>query len=627
MKMNNYPFDAEEMLKKSRRMKRDLLADGTKRIHKKIAVLGGSTTHDIIRMMELFLLQQGIEPEFYESEYAQYFEDAMFGNEKLDAFAPDVIYIYTTFRNLRELPEMSMDRAAVKTLEDETYAKFEQMWKHLQEKFHCVIIQNNFEYPAFRLQGNRDASDYRGRVRFAARLNERFADYADTHENFFLHDLNYLSAQFGLDEWLDDAYWNLYKYALSMKAIPVLAFSVTNIIKSLYGKNKKALVLDLDNTLWGGVIGDDGVDGIELGEETAVGETYREFQSYLKEQKSIGVLLAVDSKNDEANALAGLNHPESVLKPEDFVDIRANWDPKSVNFTAIAKDLNIGEDSMVFVDDNPAEREIIRQQVPGAAVPEITENEASSGDTPSVSGPENYIRVLDRAGYFEVTSFSSEDARKSEMYRENAERRKAQASFADYGEYLKSLFMKAQIRPFEPVHYARIAQLTNKSNQFNLTTKRCTEADIETFAEDPETVTLYGRLEDKFGDNGIVSLIIGSEAMTLRDDEETLSRNGGRPAPAGEKALLIDLWLMSCRVLKRGMENAMMDALVSECSRRHIGCIFGYYYPTAKNAMVKDFYDTMGFTKVSEDASGNTVWKFQIPRVYTNKNRYIRVNA
>ncbi|MDY6333573.1 MAG: hypothetical protein SPL56_02085 [Lachnospiraceae bacterium] len=231
--MNNYPFDPDDMLKRSRRIRRELLADGTPRIHKKIAVLGGSTTHDIIRMMEIFLLRQGIEPEFYESEYAQYYEDAMFGNETLDSFAPDVIYIHTTYRNLKELPEMSMSREDVEALLGRTADRFAGMWEKLTERFHCPIIQNNFEYPAWRLEGNRDASDYRGRVRFVNRLNERFAAYADTHENFYLHDINYLAASYGLDAWLDDAFWSLYKYALTMKAIPLLAFSVSNIIKSI----------------------------------------------------------------------------------------------------------------------------------------------------------------------------------------------------------------------------------------------------------------------------------------------------------------------------------------------------------------------------------------------------------
>lgn len=608
----DYPFDSDELLRKSKKIKRELLADGTQRIHKKIAVLGGSTTHDIIRMLEIFLLQQGIEPEFYESEYARYYEDAVFGNEELDGFRPDIIYIHTTYRNLRTLPTMKMSREEVATLTEGTYASFAGMWEALQNKFHCPIIQNNFEYPMYRLQGNRDAWDYRGRVRFVSRLNERFAEYADEHESFYINDINYLSASYGLDSWNDDAFWNMYKYALSMQAIPVLSWSVANIIKSIYGRNKKALVLDLDNTLWGGIVGDDGVDALEIGEETAAGETFREFQKYLKEQKDIGVLLTVDSKNDEKNALDGLNHPEGILRPDDFADIRANWDPKSANFVNIAKDLNILPESMVFVDDNPAEREIIKQQVPGATVPEMTT-------------PENFIRVLDKAGFFEVTTFSEDDARRNEMYRANAERKNSENSFADYGEYLKSLEMKAEIKPFEPLYYQRITQLTNKSNQFNLTTKRYSEEEIAIAAEDEDTITLYGRLTDRFGDNGIVSLLVGSIAMTVTDDPKAMAANGGKPVSLGRRALLIDLWLMSCRVLKRGMEYAMMDKLIRTCREYHVQEIYGYYFPTAKNAMVKDFYQDMGFTKLSEDKTGKTSWKFVIPAAYTMKNKYIEI--
>ena len=608
----SYPFDAEELLKKSKRIRRALLSDGQVRIHKKIAVLGGFTTHDILRMMEIFLLREGILPEFYESEYARYYEDAVFGSSELDAFHPDVVYICTSFRNLRALPAPGMRAEEADALLEKTCARLEGMWGALAERLHCPVIQNNFEYPPYRLQGSREAWDRSGRVRFVNRLNERLAQYAETHEGFYLHDLCYLSAAYGLDRWQDEAFWSMYKYALSMQAIPVLAFSVSNIIKSLYGRNRKALALDLDNTLWGGVVGDDGPDGIELGEETAVGETYLAFQRYLRELKEIGVLLTVDSKNEEENALAGLRHPSGVLRPEDFAAIRANWEPKSSNLVSLAGELNILPESMVFVDDNPAEREIVRQQVPGAAVPEMT-------------APEEYIRTLDRAGYFEVTAFSEDDRNRNEMYRANAQRKAAETSFADYGEYLQSLGMTAQIGPFEKLYFPRITQLTNKSNQFNLTTRRYNEEEIAAAARDEDTITLCGRLSDRFGDNGIVSLIIGSMAMTMSDEPEDLLKNGGKPVVTGQKALLIDLWLMSCRVLKRDMEYAMMDALVAECRRHHIDSIFGYYYPTARNGMVKDLYQALGFDKVGEDAGGNTTWKFRIPPVYTNRNRYIKV--
>ncbi len=615
--MIGYPFDSELLLKKAKKIKRELLEDGSGRIRKKIAVLGGATTHEIVRMMELFLLDEGIEPVFYESEYAQYYEDAVFGNPELDAFAPDLIYICTSFRNLKELPDLNMKEEDAEALVAETAERFKTIWEKCRERYHCPVIQNNFEFPPFRLMGNADASDPRGSVHFVNAVNaalvRNIRQLSAQGYSVYLHDLQYLSASFGLDRWHDEGLWNLYKYAQSMEAVPTLAYSVTRIVKSVFGKNKKALVLDLDNTLWGGVIGDDGVSGIELGEETAQGETFRAFQSYLKKQKDIGILLAVDSKNEEENALAGLNHPQGVLRPGDFVAIRANWEPKSMNFTEIAAELNILPESMVFVDDNPAEREIVRQQVKGAAVPEM-------------SAPETYIRTLDRAGYFEVTSLSEDDRRRSQMYLENAQRTRAEHSFADYGEYLKSLEMHAVIRPFEEIYYPRITQLTNKSNQFNLTTRRYTQEEIAQAASDGDTVTLYGQLFDKFGDNGIVSVVIGSVAMQLteeeRDKDGRIIRKG---EPTGRLALLIDLWLMSCRVLKRDMEFAMMDALEKECIRRGIPEIFGYYYPTAKNKMVMNFYDTMGFTKISEDEEGNTVWKYTIDGQGTKRNRYIAV--
>lgn len=595
MKELEYPFDSSYIMKKSKSLKKALLSDGSDRIHKKIAVLGGSTTHDIIRILELFLLNYGIEPEFYESEYGQYWQDAMFPGE-LNDFNPDIIYIHTSNRNITDFPTMDDSAEVVDEKLQKAYQHFETMWKKLSDTYHCPIIQNNFEAPFYRLLGNRDFFDVHGRLSFINRLNEKFAEYArkasDSAESFFINDINYLSSCYGLDQWSDPLAWHMYKYALCIPAIPTLSFNVANIIKSIYGKNKKGLVLDLDNTLWGGVVGDDGVDGIEIGQETNLGQVYAEFQNYVKMQKDIGVLLTVDSKNDEENAIAGLNHPDGSLKPDDFVAIKANWEPKSENMKAIAKELNILPESLVFVDDNPAERAIVEGQIKGAAVPEI-------------DSPEHYIRIIDHAGFFEATSVSDDDRKRNEMYMANKKRTELEESFTDYSEYLKSLDMEAEIAPFEKMYMPRIAQLTNKSNQFNLTTKRYTQDDIEKTAADDSNITLYGRLKDKFGDNGIVSLVIGN----IRSGAE----------------LHIDLWLMSCRVLKRDMEFAMMDALVKKALERGVKTIYGYYYPTAKNKMVKEFYDIQGFDLVSEDADGNKTYKLDISQNYENKNKVIEV--
>lgn len=591
MRELEYPFDGEYILKKAKSIRKVLLNDGTSRLAKKIAVLGGSTTHDIIKVLELFLLNYGIEPVFYESEYAMYWQDAMFDNPELKAFEPDIILIHTSNRNVLSYPSLSDSKEKVNELINDNFQHFKVMWDKLRETYQCPIIQNNFEYPFFRLLGNKEASDVHGRISFLNRLNEMFYAYARGCDNFYINDINYLSAQYGLDKWSDPFYWHMYKYALCLNAIPTLSFNLANIMKSVYGKNKKALVLDLDNTLWGGVVGDDGVENLEIGQETSMGQVYSEFQSYLKSQKEIGIMLNVSSKNEPENAIAGLNHPDGVLRPEDFILIKANWEPKSKNVGEIARELNIAQDSLVFVDDNPAEREIIRTQLSGTAVPELV-------------SPEQYIRILDHSGFFEVTNLSEDDKARNDMYKANLERKKQEESFGDYTEYLKSLNMTGVIKPFEPLYMARIAQLTNKSNQFNLTTRRYTQAELEKISENNQYITLYGKLEDKFGDNGVVSVVIG----VIKDN-----------------ILHIDLWLMSCRVLKRDMEYAMMDTLVYTCRSKGITQIMGYYYPTAKNRMVENFYELQGFTRESCDEMGNTSWIYNIPEDYQNKNNVIKV--
>lgn len=586
-----YPFDSKLLMRKKKALKRELLAKPGL-VEKRIAVLGGSTTHDIVEMMELFLLDNGIKPEFYESEYAQFWEDAMFGNEKLDAFKPDIVFVHTSNRNIQAWPEPGMGADEIDGLFNQTIGRFEAMWAKLAEKFKCPIIQNNFEYLPYRLLGNLDAAEIHGRTNFINRLNARFADWAQNHDGFFVNDINWQAADFGLTKWHDPFCWYMYKYALSLDAIPTLAFNVSNIIKSIFGKNKKALALDLDNTLWGGIVGDDGPENLELGEETAVGQAYREFQQYLKNLQKQGILLNIISKNEEAAAKGGLAHPQMVLKEGDFISIKANWEPKSQNLVNMAKELSLLPESFVFVDDNPAEREIIKQQVPGCAVPEMER-------------VERYIEAIDRGGYFEATKLSKDDLKRNEMYKENAARAQLQASFADYGEYLKSLNMHAVIKPFEAVYMSRIAQLTNKSNQFNLTTRRYTQEEIEAVAADDRFITRYGSLKDKFGDNGVVAISIGEVKSEVCE---------------------LILWLMSCRVLKRDMEFAMMDEIVAAALKRGCKTIRGFYYPTAKNAMVKNFYATEGFTKVAEDETGNAVWELDVSNGYTNKNKYIEVN-
>lgn len=591
MKELEYPFDAKYLIKNKKKIKRELLLKDNF-IEKNIAILGGSTTSEIKNMLEIFLLNYGIKPNFYESEYNKFYEDALFGNEELNNFNPNIVYIHTTNRNITDYPTVLDDINMINDKLNREYDKFEKIWKNIFNKFNATIIQNNFEYPHYRLLGNKDASDIHGKINFITRLNQKLYDYSNNTKNFLINDINYISSCYGLDKWANQFYWHMYKYAMEVPAIPYLSFNLANIIKSIYGKNKKAFVLDLDNTIWGGIVGDDGVEKLEIGPESPKGQVYLEFQKYLKEHKNLGIILNINSKNEYENAINGLNHPSGILKPDDFIVIKANWNPKNINIKNISEELNVGADSLVFIDDNPAERKIVKNYIEGVAVPEV-------------NNPEDYIRIIDRNGYFEVTNLSDEDLKKSELYKDNAKRSRMMLEFDNYNDYLWSLKMKAEIEDFKPIYLERISQLTNKSNQFNLTTKRYSIADIENVAYDNNYIKLYGKLEDIFGDNGVITVVIGQ----IKNNNE----------------LHIDLWIMSCRVLKRNMEFAMMDELVKKTKEKNIKTIYGYYYPTNKNKMVSDFYDLQGFDIVSCDENGNKTYRLDISE-YENKNFVIEVN-
>lgn len=549
-------------------------------LEKRIAVLGGSTTAEVVDQLELALLARGIKPLFYQSEYNRYYEEALYPGDDLVAFKPDLVYIHTGTVNLNTFPQLGDSEQDVKAQLEDRQRHFTAVWDGIAKHLHCPVIQNNFEEPWCRPLGNLDGSDFRGRSRFIARLNDYFAEQASLRKHLYIHDVHYLAARFGMERWFNPRLWYLYKYSLDMEMIPCLAHHLSAVVAAVWGKSSKALVLDLDYTLWGGVVGDDGLDGIQLGNETAEAEAYTEFQRYIRDMKDRGIILAACSKNEDETARLGLTHPDSLLRAEDFAAFKANWDAKPTNIESIANELNIGLDSLVFVDDNPAERDIVRAQLPVVEVPEM------GGDIT------DFIRAIDRAALFETLSLSAEDIKRSQQYQENKQRIQLQASYATYDEFLQSLEMVAEITAFQPVYMDRITQLTNKTNQFNLTTRRCTRAEIEMMAASDSWVTLSGRLQDKFGDNGLVTVVAGE----IRGN-----------------ALHIELWLMSCRVLKRGMEEAMMLELCSKAKERGLKKLVGYYLPTPKNKMVADFYKAFGFSCAKQSQEGS-VWELDLGR-------------
>jgi FkbH-like protein len=591
-KFFDYPFDGQGIISKQKRIKRYFLERCDSFIEIKIAILGGSTTFNIRNILELFLLRKGIKPVFFESDYNRYYEDAVFGYEKLKAFEPDVAIIHTTSRNIQNFPDLEDSEAIINGKLERELLRYQQIWDSLRRHCHCAIVQNNFELTRHRGLGNLDFSVPNGKTNFIMRLNLAFAAQSRNISQLYINDINYLAGWLGLAKWHDSRLWHSAKYAMSFDAMPLLAHNIASIVCAIYGKTQKVLVLDLDNTLWGGVIGDDGADGIKIGQETPLAAAYYDIQEYVKYLRKRGVVLSISSKNELTNALKGFERADSVLKSNDFQVHKINWAPKPENIAQIAEELNVGLDSLVFIDDNPAEREMVKTQMPLVNVPAMG------------CHVEDFIDHIDKGGWFEPVNLLSEDLKKNEYYEKNKERDSLRNESANFDEFLKSLKMTAEIDFFSKPYFERIAQLINKTNQFNLTTRRYSIAEVESVATDAGYIALYGKLSDKYGDNGLISVLIGQIQA---------------------KSLEIQAWLMSCRVLQRGFENAMMDRLLEECQRRGINRIVGTYLKTNRNAMVQDHYQKMGFLKAKNQGNACIEWVYLVGRSIKKKNEFIRV--
>ncbi len=585
-----YPFDFALLARRRKRLRSDL-ASGGPFTDVKVAILGGSTTADFQDFLELFLLDAGIRPSFHVSEFDRWWEEAVVDDTALRAFGPDVVLVHTTHRNIREWPRLLATEEEVEKAFAAEYGRFETMWTRVLDGTECLLVQNNFDPPALEPLGNLGASAHFGCSHFVQRLNMAFASYARRTPRMRINDIQTLAYRVGQEKWTSARHWLHYRMALTPEGSALAAHAAARTIRAAFGKSKKCLVLDLDDTLWGGIVGEDGVDGLRLGHETPEGEAFVAFQRYCLALKERGVLLAVCSKNDPDVARSGFGHRDSVLRVEDFSAFVANWEPKSENLRAIARQLSIGLDSLVFVDDNPAEQELVRRELPEVSVLKAREISA-------------FAETLDREGYFEPFTLTAEDLPRARQYAEGAARAALEQSYVDYGAYLESLEMHADIGPFAPANLERVTQLVNKTNQFNLTTRRYTLARIESIARDAEYVTLAGRLRDRFGDSGLVSAVIARRDGANRDE------------------LHVELWVMSCRVLKRELELAMFDALVVEARRFGVRTLVGHYAPTPKNGMVANHYQALGFEPYP-GADVNT-WRLDLDQVTAPRCRRIR---
>jgi FkbH-like protein len=540
---------------------------------KKLAILGGATTHFLEPLIRLFALQRGVMLTTYESGFGLYEQEIWGESPTLRTFEPDVIHFHVSSYNLG-LPPVSVDPVRVVA---QLTNQFLELYRAATQRFGCALIINNFETSSERALGSLDALVLGSRNSIIRSLNEALA--RGLPKQTYVNDIEQLSAICGKDTWFDAKLWNETKTAVSFACQPHYADRLSALLGALTGKSKKCLVLDLDNTIWGGVIGDDGLDGIKLGAGQPEGEAFQQFQIYVKALRDRGILLAVASKNEPENALSPFRqHRDMILKETDISCLIASWEPKDKSIQLIAHQLNIGLDSIVFFDDNPAERQLVRSTLPTVTVIDVP------------ADPSLFVQALDRANVFDIVAITGEDQMRAEFFHDNQAREHLVASTANYDDFLKRLEMRAVIEPVTTQNVTRVAQLINKTNQFNLTTRRMTEAQVHALIGDLGVYTSTIRLDDKFGPNGLISVVIGA---------------------VKSETMVIESWLMSCRVLKRGVELVEMERLLKFCQNRGVHTIIGQYIPTEKNKLVTNHYAELGFQQVTSDASGTT-WQYLV---------------
>jgi len=530
----------------------------------KVALVGDTATQFLAVALKGIGIERGFKLDLFEADYNQVERQLLDASSELHVFDADYIVVFqSTHKLLSGFNKMPLEKQH--TLADE------------RVEFVRTIASTNksrliyFNYPeiddtVFGSYSNKVENSFNYQVR---KLNLMLMDSSRSYSNLFICDIASLQNKIGRDALFHPAVYIGSEMVLSVNAVPYVASRTMDIIAAIEGKFKKCLILDLDNTVWGGIVGDDGYEKLELGHEWGIGKAFTEFQQWVLKLKNRGIILAVCSKNNEETAKEPFEkHPEMVLKLDDIAVFIANWENKADNIRRVQSILNIGFDSMVFLDDNPFERNIVRENIPGITVPELPED------------PAEYLEYLYGLNLFETTTYSNADADRTRQYQVEVQRAATQTRFTNEADFLKSLNMESEVRPFNSFNTPRVSQLSQRSNQFNLRTVRYTEADIERMSTDDNYQNFSFTLTDKFGDNGLICVVI-----LEKKDKETL---------------FIDTWFMSCRVLKRGMEHFTLNTLVDYAQQNGFRNIIGEYIPTVKNSMVKKHYQQLGFRQIDD---------------------------
>ncbi|CAN7195352.1 HAD-IIIC family phosphatase [Rhizobacter sp. LjRoot28] len=544
----------------------------------RLGLISNATSHFIVPALVATAARHGIALECIEADYDQVMQTALSPDSVINRAQCDAVLVAVDHRGLPLTPSPGDPEAAQRTV-DAALGHLNMIRNGIRSHGKALAIVQTIPRPVESSFGSFDLALSGTTRQLIDEVNRGIGRSIPGSEDL-LFDVAHLAETVGLADWHDVTLWNMAKLPFASRFLPLYADHVCRLIAALRGKSRKCLILDLDNTVWGGVIGDDGLEGIVIGQGDATGEAHLHVQRTALALRDRGIVLAVSSKNtDDVARRPFREHPEMLLREDHLAVFQANWNDKATNIKAIAEELSLGLDAMVFLDDNPMERDLVRRMLPQVAVPELP------------ADPALYVRTLLAAGYFEAIAYSGEDRKRAEFYQDNARRVSLQKQAGDVDAYLASLNMRMTLQPFDETGRARIAQLINKSNQFNLTTRRYTEADVAAAQNDPDAFTLQVRLADTFGDNGMISVILCRRADDAWD---------------------IDTWLMSCRVLGRKVEQAVLQELLAQARHRGIRRLVGSYLPTEKNKLVEDHYAKLGFDKTADLPGGGTVWTLDV---------------
>jgi FkbH-like protein len=545
----------------------------------RLAVLSNSTIDLVVPTLVASAARRGIALEVVQPSYDQVAQEALTPDSIVNSSKPDAVLLALDFRALPLKLSLGDSEASDATVEG-VIGYLRGLRNGIKANSNAICIFQSFACPVETLFGNLDRALPGSRRTLIDGINRELAELVHRSDDVLL-DVAGIAETVGLANWHDTKLWNLAKLPFSDEFIPLYADHVARVVAALRGKSGKVLILDLDNTVWGGIIGDDGLEGIKIAQGDAVGEAHLAVQRMALDLRQRGIVLAVSSKNSDEVARAPFEqHPEMLLKLEHIAVFQANWNDKATNIQAIAEELSLGLDSIVFLDDNPAERGLVRKLLPQVAVPELPED------------PSAYARTLAAGGYFETVTMAAEDLKRAGFYQDNAKRANLQKQAGGLDAYLASLDMTITFQPFDGKSRARIVQLINKSNQYNLTTRRYTEPEIVEVERDPAVFTLQVRLADIFGDNGMISVVICR--------------------PSGNDVWEIDTWLMSCRVLGRKVEHMVLREILEHARAAGIHKLIGAYRPTERNRLVVDHYAKLGFNKLREEESGLTEWELLV---------------